>query len=114
MRSCGGIHVAETEDCGAIGDDGDQVSFGCELGHLGRVVADDRCRLKSGRRHVDEIQDVVVANRNLALDFEDAPVAAAELDRLRRAVLRGDPARLVGGGVLEVDKAEGRFGNLFG
>ena len=74
--------IAETQHGRAVGDDRDEIALGGQL-----VTCDGSSRMtwagdKRRRRHIERVQDVVIANRDLAADFEHAAVALAKVDRL--------------------------------
>ena len=74
--------VAETEHGSAIGHDGDEVALRRQFRHLGRIVANNLRRHERARRHAQGVEHVVIADRDIAPNFEHAGVLLAELDRL--------------------------------
>ena len=78
--------VPESEHGRAIGDDGDQVALGGQLVDLRWIVTDHPGRDERARRHAERVEHVVIANRNVAADFQHAAVALAEFER---ALLEG-------------------------
>ncbi len=98
-----GANVAETEHRRAIGDDGDEIALRGQLGHLGRIITDHPRRCQRRWRNVQDVQDVVIADRDFRVDLKHTAVALAKLDRLfakclvlaARARLRGKEATLI-------------------
>ena len=77
-QCCFGADIAESEDGRSIGHDRDQIVLDRQFVHAHRVVTNLDSRCQRGGWDIQDVQDVVVLDRDLRTDFEHATMPAPQ------------------------------------